>query len=91
MLELHGYIPFEVNIDEIIDIVKKHAVIESEQLLEKELRDYVNRDDKHSVFNHEPEHTAANLSDLITPSKITLMKFGCILGGSDSDKCQTNR
>ena len=72
MLELHGYIPFEVNIDEILDIVRKHAVIESEQLLEKELHDYVNRDDKPTIFEHEPEIFAANLSDLITPDKITL-------------------
>ena len=73
LLELHGYIPFEVNIEEIIDIVKKHAVIENEQLLEKELYEYVNRDNKISVINREPEHTATNLSDLITPSNITLM------------------
>ena len=73
LLELHGYIPFEVNIEEIIDIVKKHAVIETELLLEKELYEYVNRDNKISVINREPEHTATNLSDLITPSNITLM------------------
>ena len=73
MLELHGYIPFEVNIEEIIDIVKKYAVIESEQLLEKELHEYVNRDNKISVINHEPEFSVTNLSDLITPSNITLM------------------
>jgi len=73
MLELHGYIPFEVNIEEIIDIVKKYAVIESEQLLEKELHEYVNRDNKISVINPEPEFSVTNLSDLITPSNITLM------------------
>jgi len=73
MLELHGYIPFEVNIEEIIDIVKKYAVIESEQLLEKELHEYVNRDNKISVINHEPEFSVTNLSDLITPNNITLM------------------
>jgi len=73
LLELHGYIPFEVNIEEIIDIVKKYAVIESEQLLEKELYEYVNRDNKISVINHEPEFSVTNLSDLITPSNITMM------------------
>ena len=74
MIELHGYIPFEVNIEEILDIVKKHAVIESEQLLEKDLRNYVNRDDKPSVFKREAKPVVANLSDLLTPSKITLLK-----------------
>ena len=74
MLELHGYIPFEVNIDEIMDIVKKHTVIDSERLLEKELRDYINRDDKASTLTNEAEVLLdANLSDLITPSRITLL------------------
>ena len=74
MLDLHGYIPFEVNIDEILDIVKKHAVIENEKSLEKELRDYVDRDDKSPEINNERELSAANLSDLLSANKITLRK-----------------
>ena len=74
MLELHGYIPFEVNIDEVVSIVKKHAVIENEHLLIKELEDYMTRYDKASVIEDEPERSNANLSDFLTPSKITMKK-----------------
>ncbi|WP_172369987.1 BglG family transcription antiterminator [Sporosarcina jiandibaonis] len=74
MLDLHGYIPFVVNIDEILQIVKKHAVIEDEKSLEKELRDYVVRDGKSTAFNDELKLSARNLSDLLAPSKITLRK-----------------
>lgn len=74
MLELHGYIPFEVNIGEVINIVKKHAVIENEQLLAKELNDYMTRYDEASVIEVEPESLSVNLNDFLTPSKITLKK-----------------
>lgn len=74
LFELHGYIPFEVNIADIINIVKKYAVIESEQLLEKELYEYVNQDNQVSVIDNEPGHSVTNLNDLITPANITLMK-----------------
>lgn len=74
MLELHGYIPFEVNIDEVVSIVKKHAVIENEHLLIKELNDYMTRYDKSSVIENEPELSNANLSDFLTPSNITMKK-----------------
>lgn len=74
MLELHGYVPFEVNIADIIGIVKKYAVIQNEKALEKELVEYVNRNDSGAVFKQEPEPIYANLSDLITTNKITLKK-----------------
>lgn len=74
MLDLQGYIPFEVNIVDIIEIVKKHAVIENESLLEKELYEYVNRNDREPIIGRELEPAAANLSDLITPNNITLKK-----------------
>lgn len=74
MLDLHGYIPFEVNINEILDIVKKHAIIENEKSLEEELRDYVSRDDKLPALNEERELSDANLSDLLSVNNITLKK-----------------
>lgn len=74
MLDLHGYIPFEVNINEILDIVKKHAIIENEKSLEEELRDYVSRDDKLPALNEERELSDANLSDLLSVNNITLRK-----------------
>lgn len=72
MLELHGYIPFEVNIKEILTIVKKHAKIQNEQLLERELFDYVNSDDKSIALQEDHASLAANLCDFLTPETITI-------------------
>jgi transcriptional antiterminator len=42
LFDLHGYIPYEVNVDEMMTIMNKHAAIHNEALLRKELHAYIN-------------------------------------------------
>ncbi|WP_088052426.1 BglG family transcription antiterminator [Virgibacillus dakarensis] len=73
MMELHGYIPSDFNVDDIMNIIKNYASIDNEQELSKELYRYINRDETASVKQQRlEERPTANLSDLITPNKITL-------------------
>lgn len=72
MHELHGYIPFEVDIKDILTIVKKHAKIENEALLERELASYVNHHDASISEKGSIESLSANLSDFLQPEMITL-------------------
>lgn len=72
MHELHGYTPFEVNVKDILAIVKKHAKIENEQLLERELVNYVNHSERSISEKGSHEALAANLSDFLKPATITL-------------------
>lgn len=72
MLELRGYIPFEVNVKDILSIVRKHAKIHDEQLLEQDLFDYVNNDEKAISAEGNYEQLDANLSDFLQPENITL-------------------
>ncbi|MFZ3576998.1 PTS sugar transporter subunit IIA [Virgibacillus sp. DJP39] len=74
MLELHGYIPFDINVEDLIGIVKKYAVIENESSLSKELQQYISQDDARFEKHKQHEVPAVNLSELITPNKITLKK-----------------
>ncbi|MEC5423077.1 BglG family transcription antiterminator [Virgibacillus sp. C22-A2] len=74
MMELHGYIPFDINVEDLIEIVKKHAVIEDEQKLSKELFGYINPDTGTSVRDQQLDRPTASLSELITPNKVTLKK-----------------
>lgn len=72
MLELRGYIPFEVNVKDILNIVRKHAKIHDEQLLEQELFNYVSNDNKSVETQGIYESPDANLSDFLQPENITL-------------------
>ncbi|OZU88356.1 transcription antiterminator BglG [Virgibacillus indicus] len=72
MLETHGYIPSDIDIEELINIVKNHADIKDEQRLRKNLYRYIHRDDTAQVKNQEKALPAAGLDELITPGNITL-------------------
>ncbi|MDC3411922.1 BglG family transcription antiterminator [Aquibacillus sp. 3ASR75-11] len=72
MMELHGYIPFDINVEDLISIVKNHASVNDEQELSKELLRYINRDDTAAVKTKQVRNPIINLSDLITPETITL-------------------
>lgn len=74
MLELYDYIPSDIDIGQVIDIIKNHADIRNEQQLSKDLLRYIQRDDTASVTNHESPGSFITLSDFITPDKITLKK-----------------
>ncbi|WP_373895452.1 transcription antiterminator [Virgibacillus sp. CBA3643] len=71
MLELHGYIPNDINVDHLIDIIKNHTVIENEKILIQDLQDYLNRDEDSSI-KQSRENEDIDLDDLITPEHITI-------------------
>lgn len=73
MMELHGYVPSHMSVEDLLGIIRNHARIENEQELTKRLYGYIHRDDTEAVRQQE-EQPSANLSDLITPETITLQQ-----------------
>ncbi|MCT2196140.1 BglG family transcription antiterminator [Paenibacillus sp. p3-SID1389] len=73
MEELHGYVPSEFNMDRIMEIIGKYAVIQNSQSLLLELRQYLmpEREPRNNPFTA-PE--MPDLSDLIVPDTITLAR-----------------
>lgn len=73
MMEVQGYVPHEMNIEEMLEIIKKHADVENESQLSKDLYRYINPEDVKSNGQHH-EKLSLNLSELITLDDITIMK-----------------
>lgn len=73
MMEVHGYVPHEISIEDMLKIIKKHAVVDNENQLSKELYRYINPDYDSSKVQHQ-ERPSMNLSELITPDNITIIK-----------------
>lgn len=73
MLELHGYLPHGLNVEELMVIIRNHASIENEHVLAEDLERYVKRDDDSSISQNTVSKTM-NLDELIKPDTITLKK-----------------
>ncbi|UOQ45522.1 BglG family transcription antiterminator [Halobacillus salinarum] len=71
MLELHGYIPNDINVQHLLDIVKTHADVKNEQALTEELQRYIDRDEEASV-THNVKARDIHLNELIPPDHIKL-------------------
>ncbi|QPA32264.1 BglG family transcription antiterminator [Thermaerobacillus caldiproteolyticus] len=71
MLELYGYVPNELNIEDILEIVEKHCVIKDRKNLSKQLLEYINQNQT-AEFSYDLNTKNPNLYELITPSMITL-------------------
>lgn len=71
MLELYGYVPKELNVEDILEIVEKHCVIKDRKNLSKQLLEYIGRD-RTADFSYGFSNNNPNLYELITPSMITL-------------------
>ncbi len=71
MLELHGYIPLDIQVEDLIGIVKRHASIQNEPALSRELNRYIHRYFSPSDHIRQDDSSNANLSDFITPDNIT--------------------
>src|SRR5690625_985249 len=71
MMELNRYVPQEIDVQEMLEIIKKHAVINNENQLGVELQEYIY---PHSLNRKEQQtaSTAATLSELITLDNIIL-------------------
>ncbi|MFD2922255.1 BglG family transcription antiterminator [Halobacillus naozhouensis] len=71
MLELHGYIPKDMNVNHLIDIIRNHAVIENEKSLAEDLQTYIDRDEESSV-KQSVKKRDMNINDLIPQRHITV-------------------
>lgn len=71
MQELNGYTPSELNLEKVIEIVEKHAVIENKDILIKDLLEHFNRDNNPKV-SKQIELPKPNLNELILPETIHL-------------------
>lgn len=72
MLEIHGYIPNDINVNRVIDIIKSHSVIKSERDLKEDLEQYFNRDDNSVLVRRNVTRRNIDLDELILPENITL-------------------
>ncbi|AKP45677.1 MULTISPECIES: BglG family transcription antiterminator [Bacillus] len=69
MHELYGYVPNELNIEDMMEIIQKYCVIKDKKNLSKQLMEYIRQD--HSYFDYGWNNRNPNLYELITPSTIT--------------------
>ncbi|WP_044747638.1 BglG family transcription antiterminator [Bacillus alveayuensis] len=70
MLELYGYVPNELNIEDILEIVEKHCVIKDRKNLSKQLLEYISQG-RTAELSYGINNDNPNLFELITPSMIT--------------------
>lgn len=75
MMELNGYVPFDIKVGDLMGIIKEHAIIQNETDLSNALYRYMNRNVSTPVPYREENGDLMNLSDLITPDKITIKEF----------------
>ncbi|KYD04370.1 BglG family transcription antiterminator [Saccharococcus caldoxylosilyticus] len=71
MHELYGYVPNELNVDGILEIIEKHCVIKDRKNLSKQLLEYISQD-RSPELNYGFSTKNPDLCELITPSTITL-------------------
>ncbi|MCG1009724.1 BglG family transcription antiterminator [Salinicoccus sp. ID82-1] len=70
MLEVQGYTAHEINVEEIMEIVRKHADVKNENQLSKDLQRYIsNENSKDAGHNGAASYT---LDELITADRISL-------------------
>ncbi len=72
MLQLYGYTPHHLHLEEILEIVEKHVTVKDRPSLAKELREYLSRDEASGNHGQQVGLSNPNLYELITPDTITL-------------------
>ncbi|UOQ46551.1 BglG family transcription antiterminator [Halobacillus salinarum] len=73
MLETNGYLSSQIDMNEVMDIIKSHSRIDEEDELLKDLQNYLNRDDQSSL-KQTITPSRMNLLDLIRKDTIVLKK-----------------
>ena len=73
MLALHGYIPNDINVHSLIDIIKNHGVINNEKRLIEDIQKYIHRDEESSIIQ-DMEGKDISLHELLTPQFISVRK-----------------
>ncbi|WP_430790500.1 BglG family transcription antiterminator [Virgibacillus flavescens] len=71
MMELYGYIPNDIDVPHLLEIIKRHAEIQNEKALAEDLQMYVNRDEL-VLGDHQEANKPLNLDELILPEHITV-------------------
>lgn len=71
MLEIHGYLPHDIDINKLVDIISHHAIIQNKDQLVRDLKSYFNRDDNMAIVNEHGDEWS--LKDLIPPDRIQLI------------------
>lgn len=73
MMDMHGFVPNEMDIDHIMDIIKTHASPVDEEALKKDLNRYMSKDKEEAVKTYAKNRNLP-LNELIMPEHITLKK-----------------
>lgn len=72
MLEIHGYIPNDIDLDRIMQIISHHATIHDKRSLKEDLEKYIHRDENSLISDPPDDQLELNLNELLTPEMITL-------------------
>ncbi|EQB38038.1 MULTISPECIES: BglG family transcription antiterminator [Virgibacillus] len=72
-LELHGYFPSKIEMDEMLQIIKEHTTIHDKQQLAKRLYRYMHRDEAESIYTEEPPSSMMVLSDFLPLDHIRMV------------------
>lgn len=72
MLEIHGYVPNDIDINQVVEIISNHAAIRNEKELARALEGYFKRDDNSAIIKQVQESDELNLNEMITPDRIIL-------------------
>ncbi len=70
MMELQGYLPQDIDVGHLLDIIKNHADINNEQALMEDLQTYIYRDEDSAVKQSSAEKVIL-LNEMISPQYIT--------------------
>ncbi|WP_428909924.1 BglG family transcription antiterminator [Niallia sp. Krafla_26] len=73
MLAVHGYVPNDIDEQQLIRIISNFADIKDERALSKELMKYLNRDDNKAVAHQRNKDQKIPLNELLTPENIKLV------------------
>lgn len=66
MSDLYGFVPEVINVEELMGIIEKHAVIKNKKELYNAIQSYIHQDSNNKLEKHSIKNP--NLCDLITPS-----------------------
>ncbi|CAH0345456.1 hypothetical protein BCI9360_01742 [Bacillus sp. CECT 9360] len=72
MSAVHEYIPNEIDIKNVLNIVRKHATIQDENALVREMEKYFHKENYATVVEHNDYSMDLNLDELIIPENIML-------------------
>ena len=73
MLTVHGYVPTDIDENELMRIISNYAEIKNEKALKKELKRYIHRDMNTTVVNSRKADHVIQLNELLVPETITLL------------------